>query len=48
MMKRDQFTHNLAKAKRQADAKRQNDLIKKYEKDFEGFLTKLQLNHLIK
>lgn len=47
-MKKEQFTHNLAKAKRLADAQRQKDLINKYEKDFEGFLTKLQLNHLTK
>lgn len=47
-MKKEQFTHNLAKAKRQADAERQRELIKKYEQDFENFLTKLQLNHLTK
>jgi len=45
-MKKDQFTHNLAKAKRQA--KEQREAIKKYEKDFTSFLTKLQLNHLTK
>jgi len=47
-MKKEQFTHNIAKAKRQADAERQKELIKKYEQDFENFLTKLQLNHLTK
>ena len=47
-MKREQFTHNIAKAKRQADAERQKELIKKYEQDFTDFLTKLQLNHLTK
>ena len=47
-MKKEQFTHNIAKAKRLADAERQKELIKKYEKDFDNFLTKLQLNHLTK
>lgn len=47
-MKKEQFNHNIAKAKRQADAQRQKDLINKYEKDFENFLTNLQLNHLTK
>lgn len=47
-MKKEQFTHNIAKAKRQADAERQKELIKKYEQDFDNFLTKLQLNHLTK
>mgnify|MGYP001003860069 FL=1 len=47
-MKREQFTHNIAKAKRQADAERQKELIKKYEQDFDSFLTKLQLDHLTK
>jgi len=47
-MKKDQFTHNIAKAKRQADAQRQKELINKYEADFDSFLTKLQLNHLTK
>ena len=47
-MKKEQFNHNIAKAKRIADAKRQQDLIKKYEQDFDSFLTKLQLNHLTK
>ena len=47
-MKKEQFNHNIAKAKRIADAQRQQDLINKYEKDFEGFLTKLHLNHLTK
>ena len=47
-MKKEQFTHNIAKAKRQADAERQKELIKKYEKDFDSFLAKLQLNHLTK
>lgn len=47
-MKKEQFTHNIAKAKRIADAERQKELIKKYEQDFENFLTKLQLNHLTK
>jgi hypothetical protein len=47
-MKKEQFNHNIAKAKRQADAERQRELIKKYEQDFDSFLTKLQLNHLIK
>lgn len=47
-MKKEQFNHNIAKAKRQADAERQKELIKKYEQDFENFLTKLQLNHLTK
>lgn len=45
-MKAEQFKHNLAKHKRQAQQER--DLIKKYEKDFDSFLTKLQLNHLNK
>lgn len=47
-MKKEQFIHNIAKAKRQADAERQKELIKKYEQDFDGFLTKLKLNHLTK
>ena len=47
-MKKEQFNHNIAKAKRIADAQRQKDLINKYEKDFDNFLTKLQLNHLTK
>jgi hypothetical protein len=47
-MKKEQFNHNIAKAKRIADAERQKELIKKYEQDFENFLTKLQLNHLTK
>lgn len=47
-MKKEQFNHNIAKAKRQADAERQKELIKKYEQDFDSFLTKLQLNHLNK
>lgn len=46
MSKSEQFKHNLAKHKRQA--KNERELIKKYEKDFDGFLTKLQLNHLSK
>ena len=49
MSKKDQFRHNLAKHKRQAKADRnQEELIKKYEKDFDSFLNKLQLNHLSK
>lgn len=47
-MKKEQFNHNIAKAKRQAEAERQKELIKKYEQDFDSFLTKLQLNHLTK
>ena len=47
-MKKEQFNHNIAKAKRQADAQRQKELINKYEKDIDNFLTKLQLNHLTK
>ena len=47
-MKKEQFAHNLEKAKRQADQERQRELIKKYEQDFDSFLTKLQLNHLTK
>ena len=47
-MKKEQFNHNIAKAKRQADAKRQKELINKYEKDFDNFLINLQLNHLTK
>ena len=47
-MKKEQFNHNIAKAKRLADAQRQKDLINKYEKDIDNFLTKLQLNHLTK
>lgn len=47
-MKKEQFNHNIAKAKRIADAERQKELIKKYEQDFDSFLTKLQLNHLTK
>jgi len=47
-MKKEQFTHNIAKAKRIADAERQKELIKKYEQDFDNFLIKLQLNHLTK
>lgn len=47
-MKKEQFTHNIAKARRQAEAERQKELIKKYEQDFDSFLTKLQLNHLTK
>ena len=47
-MKKEQFNHNIAKAKRLADAQRQKDLINKYEKDFDNFLTKLQLDHLTK
>ena len=47
-MKKEQFAHNLEKAKRQADQERQQELIKRYEQDFSGFLTKLQLNHLTK
>lgn len=45
-MKKEQFTHNLAKTKSQAQKER--EAIKKYEQDFTGFLTKLQLNHLTK
>lgn len=45
-MKAEQFKHNLAKHKRQA--KNERELIKKYEKDFDNFLTKLQLNNLTK
>lgn len=47
-MKKEQFTHNIAKAKRQAEADRNREAIKKYEQDFTDFLTKLQLNHLTK
>ena len=47
-MKKEQFTHNIAKAKRIADAERQKELIKKYEQDFDSFLAKLQLDHLTK
>ena len=47
-MKKEQFNHNIAKAKRIADAERQKELIKKYESDFDTFLSKLQLNHLTK
>jgi len=47
-MKKEQFNHNIAKAKRQAEADRNREAIKKYEQDFTDFLTKLQLNHLTK
>lgn len=47
-MKKEQFTHNIAKAKRLADAERQKELIKKYEQDIDNFLVKLQLDHLTK
>lgn len=47
-MKKDQFTHNLAKAKRQADQKRNQDAINKYHQEFDAFLIKLRLNHLTK
>ena len=47
-MKKEQFTHNIAKAKRQADAERQKELIKKYHQEFDDFLVKLQLDHLTK
>ena len=47
-MKKDQFTHNLAKAKRQAEIKRNQDAINKYHREFDDFLIKLQLNHLTK
>ena len=47
-MKKEQFTHNIAKAKRIADAERQKELIKKYEKDFDDFLIKMRLDHLTK
>lgn len=45
-MKSEQFKHNLDKHKRQA--KQERELIKKYEKDFDSFLTKLKINHLNK
>lgn len=47
-MKKEQFNHNIAKAKRQADAQRQKELINKYEQDFDQFLFNLKLNHLTK
>ena len=47
-MKKEQFTHNLAKAKRQAEAQRNQDAINKYHREFDDFLTKLKLNHLTK
>ena len=47
-MKKEQFAHNLEKAKRQAYQERQQELIKRYEQDLNSFLTKLQLNHLTK
>jgi len=47
-MKKEQFNHNIAKAKRQAEADRNREAIKKYEQDFTDFLTKLQLDHLTK
>ena len=47
-MKKEQFNHNIAKAKRLADAQRQRELLTKYEQDLDSFLTKLHLNHLTK
>lgn len=47
-MKKEQFNHNIAKAKRQAEMQRQQELINNYEKDFVSFLEKLKLDHLIK
>lgn len=47
-MKKEQFTHNLAKAKRQAEIKRQQDAINKYHREFDEFLIKLKLDHLTK
>ena len=47
-MKREQFTHNIAKAKRQADQERQKELIKKYHQEFDDFLIKMKLDHLTK
>ena len=45
-MKKEQFTHNIEKARRQAQQER--EAIKQYEQDFTNFLTKLKLNHLTK
>jgi len=48
-MKREQFAHNLEKARRQAKVERETrDAINKYHKEFDSFLVKLQLDHLIK
>lgn len=47
-MKKEQFTHNIAKARRQAEAQRQQDAIKKYHQEFDEFLVKLKLDHLTK
>jgi len=48
-MKKDQFTHNLEKARRQAKVERETrDAINKYHQEFDSWLVKLQLNHLTK
>lgn len=47
-MKKEQFNHNIAKARRQAEAQRQKDAIKKYHQEFDDFLIKLKLNQLTK
>ena len=48
-MKKDQFTHNLAKHRKQAQIERETkDAINKYHQEFDSFLVKLQLTHLTK
>lgn len=48
-MKKEQFAHNLEKARRQAKVERETkDAINKYHQEFDSWLVKLQLNHLTK